>query len=318
MNNCVVALIGNPNSGKTTLFNDLTGAHQKVGNWPGVTVEQKTGTFMLDATQVQLVDLPGIYSLEQDYLGIDERIAKDFISGSEVDFVINIVDASNLERNLVLTQQLLERNHNVIVALNMLDVAQQQGIELDAVQLSRNLDVPVAPLVASTGEGIEDFRELLAFKLSETPQDVEVLPSDSDAATTAEKLIRRYHRAQALVDGVMEVTPIKHSLTASIDRWVLNRWLGIPFFLLMMYLMFTIAVNVGAVFIDFFDILFGAIFVDGFRWLLEEVSTPQWIIVLLTDGLGGGIQLVATFIPVIGFLFLCLSILEDSGYMSRA
>ncbi len=318
MNNCVVALIGNPNSGKTTLFNDLTGAHQKVGNWPGVTVEQKTGTFMLDATQVQLVDLPGIYSLEQDYLGIDERIAKDFISGSEVDFVINIVDASNLERNLVLTQQLLERNHNVIVALNMLDVAQQQGIELDAVQLSRNLDVPVAPLVASTGEGIEDFRELLAFKLSETPQDVEVLPSDSDAATTAEKLIRRYHRAQALVDGVMEVTPIKHSLTASIDRWVLNRWLGIPFFLLMMYLMFTIAVNVGAVFIDFFDILFGAIFVDGFRWLLEEVSTPQWIIVLLADGLGGGIQLVATFIPVIGFLFLCLSILEDSGYMSRA
>ena len=116
----------------------------------------------------------------------------------------------------------------------------------------------------------------------------------------------------------MLMTPVEHSLTEQIDRWVLNRWLGIPFFLFMMYAMFTVAISFGAVFIDFFDILFGVVFVDSSRWLLTWSGFPEWLVVLLADGLGSGIQLVATFIPVIGFLFLCLSILEDSGYMSRA
>ena len=315
-----VALIGNPNSGKTTLFNDLTGAHQKVGNWPGVTVEQKIGTFSLNQCQVKLVDLPGLYSLEQEFLGLDEQIARDFLESEEVDFIINIVDASNLQRNLVLTQQLLEQNHNVIVALNMLDVAEQQGVQVDSVQLSENLGVPVAPLVASKGEGVDYLNQLLDSTL-EKNSETEVLKTtvvENETESTSEKLIKRYHKSQQLIDGVVEVSPVEHSLTEQIDRWVLNRWLGIPFFLLMMYLMFTVAVNVGAVFIDFFDILFAAVFVDGFRLILEQLSFPQWMIVLLADGLGGGIQLVATFIPVIGLLFLCLSILEDSGYMSRA
>ncbi|HIG44591.1 MAG: ferrous iron transport protein B [bacterium] len=315
-----VALIGNPNSGKTTLFNDLTGAHQKVGNWPGVTIEQKTGTFSLNQCQVKLVDLPGLYSLEQEFLGLDEQIARDFLESEEVDFIINIVDASNLQRNLVLTQQLLEQNHNVIVALNMLDVAKQQGAQVDSVQLSENLGIPVAPLVASKGEGIEYLNQLLDSTLGKNSKKTEDLKAavETEPGSTSEKLVKRYHRSRQLIDGVIEVSPVEHSLTEQIDRWVLNRWLGIPFFLLMMYLMFTVAVNVGAVFIDFFDILFGAVFVDGFRLVLEQFSFPQWMIVLLADGLGGGIQLVATFIPVIGLLFLCLSILEDSGYMSRA
>ncbi|MCB1691384.1 MAG: 50S ribosome-binding GTPase, partial [Pseudomonadales bacterium] len=109
MSGVTIALIGNPNSGKTTLFNDLTGAHQKVGNWPGVTVEKKTGTFRLGAESVEIVDLPGIYSLEQDYMGLDEKVARDFLDNDAIDVVINIVDASNLERNLVLTQQVMEK-----------------------------------------------------------------------------------------------------------------------------------------------------------------------------------------------------------------
>jgi len=316
-----IALIGNPNCGKTTLFNNLTGAHQKVGNWPGVTVEKKSGTMMLGDQSVEIVDLPGIYSLEQDYLGLDEIIARDFLRQESYDLVINIIDATNLERNLVLTQQVLEASQNVVVALNMVDVAHQNGVEIDVVALSKKLGVMVVPIVASRGTGVDGLKfymqeSLTAGKKPETERSVEV-SHDTDEAT-GDKLIRRYHTAKRLVDGVMLMTPVEHSLTEQIDRWVLNRWLGIPFFLFMMYAMFTVAISFGAVFIDFFDILFGVVFVDSSRWLLTWSGFPEWLVVLLADGLGSGIQLVATFIPVIGFLFLCLSILEDSGYMSRA
>ena len=316
-----IALIGNPNCGKTTLFNNLTGAHQKVGNWPGVTVEKKSGTMMLGDQSVEVVDLPGIYSLEQDYLGLDEIIARDFLRQESYDLVINIIDATNLERNLVLTQQVLEASQNVVVALNMVDVAHQNGVEIDVVALSKKLGVMVVPIVASRGTGVDGLKfymqeSLTAGKKPETERSVE-FSHDTDEAT-GDKLIRRYHTAKRLVDGVMLMTPVEHSLTEQIDRWVLNRWLGIPFFLFMMYAMFTVAISFGAVFIDFFDILFGVVFVDSSRWLLTWSGFPEWLVVLLADGLGSGIQLVATFIPVIGFLFLCLSILEDSGYMSRA
>ncbi|MFT7244815.1 MAG: ferrous iron transport protein B [Candidatus Azotimanducaceae bacterium] len=311
-----VALIGNPNCGKTTLFNALTGSHQRVGNWPGVTVEKKSGEFKVGGVKLELVDLPGIYSLEQTYLGLDEQIARDYLDANEAKCIINIVDASNLERNLVLTQQLLEQNVNVIVALNMLDVAKQQGTVVDAVKLSEKLGVPVIPIIASTGQGVPELRQVLAERIDLVTEKKPTL--SDDFANVSEKLIRRYHTSKALVDGVVEVTPMTHSLTEKIDRWVLNRWLGVPCFLLMMYLMFTVAINMGAVFIDFFDILFGAVFVDASSALLLGIGTPQWMVVLLANGLGGGIQLVATFIPVIGFLFFCLSVLEDSGYMSRA
>lgn len=332
-----IALIGNPNAGKTTLFNRLTGSHQKVGNWPGVTVEQKVGTFALGDEQIQLVDLPGIYSLEQEYLGLDEKIALDFLRAGDVDLVINILDATNLERNLVLTQQLVEENVSMVIALNMLDVAEQQGVKIDIDTLRENLGIDVYPIVASRAEGVEALSQKLEAYLTHLKSDPSASKSNGasinlatggtgdtdrrspdDGLTVPEKLIRRYHRSTQLVNGAVEVSPVFDSLTERIDRWVLNKWLGIPFFLFMMYLMFTVAVNVGAVFIDFFDILFAAVFVDGFRWLLESAAFPQWTIVLLADGLGGGIQLVATFIPVIGLLFLCLSVLEDSGYMSRA
>jgi ferrous iron transport protein B len=312
-----VALIGNPNSGKTTLFNDLTGAHQKVGNWPGVTVEKKTGVSHLNGWTVQVVDLPGIYSLEQEYLGIDEKIARDYLDGAEIDVIVNIVDAHNLQRNLVLTQQILEGDVPVIVALNMMDVAAEHGMQVDPDELSNRLGVPVVPVVASRGDGIDSLRQSLTAVLDDgvKHQPTEALP---EADTTSDRLVQRYHAASVLTDGVVQITRVEHTLTERIDNWVLNRWLGIPCFLLMMYLMFTFAINLGAVFIDFFDILFAAVLVDATRYLLAMAGMPEWIIVLLSDGLGGGIQLVATFIPVIGFLFLCLSILEDSGYMSRA
>ena len=312
-----IALIGNPNCGKTTLFNILTGARQKVGNWPGVTVEKKFGYFDLEPNSVELVDLPGIYSLEQDFQGIDEKIAQDYIDHSESDLLINLLDASNLERNLVLTQQLLEKDIPVVIVINMLDVAQQQGITITPQGLADQLHVPVVAIVASRKQGIEALLDELQAGLANP-----VMPGASEApkipATVDEKLLQRYYRSGQLINGVVEVSPTHHGLSERIDSVLLNRWLGIPAFLFMIYMMFTIAVNLGAVFIDFFDILFTAILVDGTAWLLQQIYMPDVIITLLAKGVGGGITLVATFIPVIGFLYLCLSALEDSGYMSRA
>ncbi|XOV87905.1 MAG: ferrous iron transport protein B [Pseudomonadota bacterium] len=317
----IVALIGNPNSGKTTLFNNLTGAHQRVGNWPGVTVEKKTGFFSLDGQEIELVDLPGIYSLEQEYPGLDEKIAHGFLLSGDIDLVVNIVDASNLERNLVLTQQLQDHGVPMVIALNMLDVAEQQGVRVDAAALEGRLGVVVVPIVASRGTGIDALMRAIGGALVTGRERALLVTRPNPLAqgeTASELIVRRYHRSRALLDGVMEVVPVSHTLTERIDNWVLNRWLGVPVFLLMIYLMFTVSVNVGAVFIDFFDILFGALFVDGLRWAFELSGAPEWLVVLAADGLGGGVQLVATFIPVIGVLFLCLSLLEDSGYLSRA
>ena len=125
-----IALVGNPNCGKTTIFNLLTGANQKVGNWPGVTVEKKFGFFDLDGNSAELVDLPGIYSLEQEYRGVDENIAFDYLSEGNIDLIVNVIDATNLERGLVLTQQLVEKQIPILLALNMMDVAEQQGISI--------------------------------------------------------------------------------------------------------------------------------------------------------------------------------------------
>ncbi|MEX0965565.1 MAG: ferrous iron transport protein B [Pseudohongiellaceae bacterium] len=315
-----IALIGNPNSGKTTLFNLLTGSNQKVGNWPGVTVEKKFGYFTLENESLELVDLPGIYSLEQDYSGIDEKIAQDFLEQSDISLIINIVDATNLERSLVLTQQLMERDIPILLVINMLDVAQQQGISVSAGKLAKKLELPVIEMIASRRRGIDELRNELRAKIANTSgiAGSEKKQPFKKEKHTEEKILQRYHQSRQLINGVVEVSATHHSLSERIDAVLINRWLGVPFFLFMIYMIFTIAVNFGAVFIDFFDILFAAVLVDGTSWMLREISAPEVIVTLLAQGVGGGITLVATFIPVIGFLYLCLSVLEDSGYMSRA
>ncbi len=323
-----IALIGNPNCGKTTLFNILTGTHQKVGNWPGVTVEKKFGYFEAGGSQLELVDLPGIYSLDQDYQGIDEKIARDFIDSGESDLIVNIIDGATLERGLVLTQQVLEHGIPVIVVVNMLDVAAQEGISIETSALAGRLQLPVVAMVASRAEGVEALLGEIAAAVmnlaqsgrdSATARGMTGSGAELDGAVSDEdKTLQRYHLSRKMIDGVVQVTPGQHGLSERIDKVVLNRWLGVPIFLLMIYLMFTIAVNLGAVFIDFFDILFNAVLVDGSAWLLRQIAAPEMVVTLLSQGVGGGITLVATFLPVIGFLYLCLSALEDSGYMSRA
>jgi len=284
----VIALIGNPNSGKTTLFNNLTGAHQKVGNWSGVTVEKKSGPIELVGEKGELVDLPGIYSLEQEYQGLDEKIARTFLEEERVDLIINILDTSNLQRNLVLTEQLIELNIPMVVVLNMQDVAEKQGIIVDAEELESRLGIPVVSTIASLKKGMNHLKLHLLQQVD--PQHQQLMKNKKahlEDQAASEKILHRYEQVNKLTKGVVE-NHHQVPVTEKIDRWVLNRFLGIPIFLLSMYILFTVAINAGAIFIDFFDILTSAIFVDGTRWLLQQVHSPELLTTLIADGIGGG------------------------------
>ena len=378
MNEITIALAGNPNCGKTTLFNALTGSHQRVGNWPGVTVERLEGNFRTGDTAVKVIDLPGIYSFSA--YSVDEKVSREYILKEKPDVVVNILDATNLERNLYLTTQLLEMRVPVVVALNMMDIARSRRIEIEVEHLQKHLGCPVVPMIASRREGIDALKtEILnvaaAHAISSTKveydSEVERIISDlekdaaADAAaakvdsrwlaikllegdalaeeisggkfaaavkTASEKIHHhvgddidvviadgRYGFINGLSKDVVKRTAqVRRTVSDAIDKVVLNRFLGIPLFLVVMYLMFIITTNVGGAFIDFFDILFGTIFVDGFAELLGKFNSPEWLITLLAGGVGGGIQTIATFLPPIFFVFLCLSFLEDSGYMARA
>lgn len=380
MTHLTVAIAGNPNCGKTTLFNALTGRHQQVGNWPGVTVEKKIGEMSHNGTQIDLVDLPGVYSLSVagDAGSIDERLARDYILSEKPDLVVNVIDASNLERNLYLTIQLLEMGAPLIVALNMMDVAKARQIRIDIDELSQQLGCPVVTLIAAEEKGVEGLkdhilrdaaagvapgakehfapeleaavlrleqsvaasiefgdRRWLAIKHLEgddlcpamTDPEVERVAELERAALEqatgmdADTLIAcgRYDRVAELVSAVqIRESEIGRTMSDRIDRLILNRALGLPFFFLVMYLMFMFTINIGGAFIDFFDILAGTIFVDGVGELLASIGAPGWVMTVLADGVGGGIQTVATFVPIVFCLFLALSILEDSGYMARA
>jgi ferrous iron transport protein B len=371
-----VALAGNPNCGKTALFNALTGVRQRTGNWPGVTVDRKEGRLDLGGRRVNVVDLPGTYSL--DATTLDQQIARDYLLSGEADLFVNVVDASNLERHLYLTVQLLEMNVPVLVALNMVDVAAKEGVSFDEAALGRALGCPVVPVVAVTRQGIDRLESVIVetatshrhagFSLAHgepverallelQPRVAEKLGS-SDARWVTLKLLEndpyarklvgpdlvaeaarwqesiearvgeeadvriadnRYGHAHALAQRVTRRdTPTAGNLSDRVDRVVLHRVWGIPIFLAVMYLMFMFTLNIGGAFIDLFDGVAGAVFVDGFGELLGSLGSPDWLGVLLADGLGGGLQVVATFIPIIGALYLFLSILEDSGYMARA
>ena len=310
----LVALFGNPNSGKTTLFNEFTGTHQRVGNWPGVTVERKTGELRHGNRHISVTDLPGTYSLEALGNAIDERIARDFISGSGLaagenrpDVIVNVIDASSLARGLYLTTELLSCGIPIVVALNMIDVADHHGIHIDSVSLSQQLGCPVVPIIASRGDGLAALKD--AIEAATLPS-VE-LPQFADPN-------ERYGFIDSALNTSMRITPIRRTATDRIDAVVLNPYLAFPIFLSVMYLMFMFAINIGSAFIDLFDGVGNVVFVEAPRVVLQAIALPDWLVVLLTDGAGGGLQLVGTFIPVIGCLFLALSFLEDSGYMGRS
>ena len=377
-----LALAGNPNCGKTTLFNALTGSNQYVGNWPGVTVEKKEGTAHIGDRTVTVVDLPGIYSLSP--YSMEEIVARDFIIGEAPDCVIDIVDATNLERNLYLTVQLLELERPTVVALNFMDEVVKRGDRIDVDRLSKELGVPVVPITARTGEGIEtlmhtahrqmhlgvtiepddlydDYTHDIHHRMGELLHDyayaaglpahwasIKLLEGDAivekalelpegikkglDAPVAEyenssdlgdrETLIAdsRYQYIQRVV-GVSVVKggrPGELTFSEKIDKVVTHRVWAIPLFLCTMLVMFVITFGP-----------FGSWLSDGVgagmdalsAWLapaLEGMGVSYVLISLICDGIIAGVGGVLTFLPQIALLFLFLSFLEDSGYMSRA
>ncbi len=378
----VVGVVGNPNCGKTTLFNALTGSRQQVGNWPGVTVEKKVGEYSHAGKLLELVDLPGTYSLEaaDDTVSLDEKVARDYVASRAADLIINIVDASNIERNLYLTSQLIEMRVPMVLVLNMMDAVKQRGIKIDCEHLAKLLGCPVVPISASAKHGISQLKAVINAAAADKPVPTAAIPyaepleqavnelqpqlqtiaqaypcdlrwlalrlleadtlaqhiAGSQCAATVAALQQQVEVAtddeidilaadarygfvnQLTLASVCKTNEISRHTTEIIDRVVLNRYLGIPVFLLVMYAMFMFTINIGSAFVDFFDQSVAALLVDGLGLLLADWSVPEWLNVLITHGVGGGIQVVATFIPIVGFLFLFLSALEDSGYMARA
>ena len=301
-----IALVGNPNSGKTTLFNTLTGGLQRTGNWPGVTVEKKIGAAHHEQSSFDVVDLPGLYNLTEEKSSdkLDETITRSYLQQQHADVIVNVVDATTLARGLFLTTQLRELDTPVVIALTMSDLAAKQTLELKCSELSAQLSCPVILLDATRTKSRSVLLNAIQTTLTTKPEgQFEV----SD----------RYEFVDELLAKIMSKSSKSKHITHYIDLWVLNRYLAIPIFLIVMYLMFFFSINVGSIFIDFFDIIGGMLFVETPRLLLQAIGSPSWLTAFVADGVGSGLQLVGTFLPVIGALFLFLTLLEDSGYMGR-
>lgn len=375
-----VALAGNPNSGKTTIFNMLTGAHQHVGNYPGVTVEKKEGLCKYRGYEITVVDLPGTYSLTA--YSIEELIARNFIIDEQPDVVVDIIDASNIERNLYLATQLIEMDVPLVLAFNMSDIARRRGMEFDIEQLSSLLQTPIVPTVGNKAVGknelldaiidtagahkvqrvkrvnygdeieteLANIEELLRAEESQLTQKygprwlaVKLLEQDSnitekvhakkalDAAAASLAHLRAIFgdepeiviadRRYGFISGACQETikttvESRHSTSDIIDAVVTNRVLGLPIFLILMYLVFLSTFKIGEYPMGWLEQFFG--WTGKTIASLWNIGSENWLKSLLVDGIIGGVGGVLVFLPNILLLFFAIAILEDSGYMARA
>lgn len=374
-----IALAGNPNCGKTTMFNALTGANQYVGNWPGVTVEKKEGKLKSKKSKEDVVvtDLPGIYSLSPYTL--EEVVSRDYLLKENPDVIIDLVDATNIERNLYLTTQLIETGIPVVIALNMADLLEKRGIKIDTKRLSMLLDCPIVETSALRGTGLDKLideavktakkkevdlpKEIFSAELEKAVEEVKaVLPAsvtedkkrwyavkflenDSkvvesmklsgegnsvvDAQRKAlekkhdddmESIVtdERYKFIQKIVGTTVKKAKNELTVSDKIDKIVTNRILGIPIFIVVMFVVYYISVTtIGTIVTDWTnDTFVGAIqgAVGGF---LEGIGAGDLVVGLVVDGVIGGVGAVLGFVPQMAILFLFLSILEDCGYMVR-
>ena len=371
-----IALAGNPNCGKTTMFNALTLSNQYVGNWPGVTVEKKEGK-LKGHKDIVITDLPGIYSLSP--YSLDEVVARNYLVEEQPDLIINIIDATNLERNLYLTTQLQETGIPVIAALNMMDLMQQNKTEVNTGKLSDLLNIPVVEVSALKNRGLDELIQkavgmlnsksaaftniydgllkdcLLkiadlsavqakgassfwyAVKYLENDENIlKSAPLNSSDSSIVNALRRELEDsydddAESIITNeryeyiakLMKQTYVKKhsgmSVSDRIDRFVTNRWLALPIFAVVMYLVYYVSVTtVGTYVTDWTnDVLFGDIIPPAVTSFLEGIGTAGWLVSLIVDGIIAGIGAVLGFVPQMLVLFLFLAILEDCGYMAR-
>ncbi len=309
-----VALAGNPNAGKTTLFNALTGLNRKVANYPGVTVERKIGVWHADGKRAELIDLPGLYSL--DATSLDEQIASDVLLGkvdgvAKPDAVIAVVDATNLERNLYLVTQLFEFGVPVVVALTMIDVFEKQKHEIDVQRLSKLLKVPVVAVDASEGRGIDELADKVAEAIA-VPREAPEIAKDAEG--TNAKIFSRYAFISDVVQkSVKHNDKAAHDRSEKIDKILTHRVFGLAILVGVLLLVFQAIFSWAAVPMHLLEVGVGAIG-DAVR-----AQMPEGILAdLVVDGIIAGVGGVLVFLPQILLLFLFISILEDTGYMARA
>ncbi len=372
-----IALAGNPNCGKTTMFNDLTGSSQYVGNWPGVTVEKKEG-LLKGYKDVNIIDLPGIYSLSPYTL--EEVVTRDYIINERPDVILNLVDASNIERNLYLTTQLLEMGIPVVIAMNMMDIVKKRGDIINISELSKVLGCEIVETSALKGQGtmeaakaalkaveqeIKPVKKVFQQNIEKALQDITSIIKDATNKQQLrwfsikiferdEKILNRFQFSNDIIEKLESIISecensldddsesiitneryeyinsfIKKFVTRKntnnmtisdkIDRFVTNRLFALPFFAVVMWLVYYISVStVGTIATDWTnDILVGEIIQKNVATFLENIGTVEWLQGLIVDGIIGGVGAVIGFLPQMLVLFFFLSILEDCGYMAR-
>ncbi|MDU2148950.1 MAG: ferrous iron transport protein B [Paeniclostridium sordellii] len=297
-----VALLGNPNVGKTTIFNAITGLKQRVGNWPGVTIEKREGKL---GESITIVDLPGIYAM--DTFSNEEKISKNYLDKEKVDVIVNIVDASNISRNLYLTTQLMRYKKPIVLVLNMTDIAKQKGIEVDAKKLEKTLGVKVVPMIAKKGVDSKLLEKIIK-ESSDSLFLYKDYPHDEDAT---------YKELEKVLKECTNINKSnKETLSEKIDSVVLNPILAYPIFIGLLYTLFKFTFDwVGGPLQEFSA---GAIenYIQGPAGELLANSSP-WFNSLIVDGIIGGLGGALPFFPLIFVLFLGITLLEDSGYMAR-
>ena len=313
----IVALAGNPNAGKTTLFNALTGLRQKVANYSGVTVERKEGVWRIgDEKNATLIDLPGLYSLDAN--SIDEQIARDVLTGKIAainvpDVVVAVVDATNLERNLYLVTQLLEYRIPLVVALTMIDETEKKETKINLEKLSKELGVPVVPIVAREKRGIEELQAAI-FQVLENKPTSDSLPLFKQNGNGNSKIVQRYAWISRIVsDAIEEQQAFEITVSEKIDRVLTHRIFGLVILAAILLLIFQTIFSWATLPMDLLDSAFGALGETA-----KNILPPGLFTDLLTDGIIAGVGGVLVFLPQIILLFFFISILEDTGYMARA
>ena len=296
-----VALVGNPNVGKTTVFNALTGAKQYVGNWPGVTIDKKYGFISED---IKIVDLPGIYAM--DTYSNEEKISRAYLENEEVDVILNVVDGTNLERNLYLTVQLTEFKKPIVILLNMMDIAKKRGIDIDTSILEKELGVTIVPISAKKKEGLENLESIINTAKDKSAPKLQNFSSEKETYSYIDKILSKASRGKKDSKYIGE----------KIDKVVLNPILAYPLFLAALFIIFKFTFSwFGQPLADMLD----AFVADTFTPFVEGilVNSSDWFRSLVLDGIIAGVGGVIVFFPIVFSLFIGISFLEDSGYMSR-
>ena len=328
-----IALAGNPNSGKTTMYNALTGKNERVGNWAGVTVEKKVSpikrSFYHSGEELIAVDLPGAYSMSP--FTSEESVTRDFVLNEHPDAIINIVDATNLSRSLFFTTQLLELGIPVVIALNKSDINEKKKTVIDAKKLSKALGCPVVETVSTSAEGLQELVET-AVSLSGKGQ---VAPYWTPEGITDKKSAQAADRKRyAYVNSVVKAVETRKVLTKSrsaqdeIDDILTSRWFGIPIFAAVMFLVFYISqASLGAWIAEGYEFENGTVipglvsYIEMFQgWIAElliSAGATDILVALLADGIIGGVGAVVGFLPLVMVMYFLIALLEDCGYMAR-